>query len=242
LLLNNDTVVNDTALADRLIAACSGRVAVAGPQILEEDGQLNSAGAWIDWRRGRTRHVRALPSAPCVYAAEWVHGSCMMIRLDAYRAIGGFDRRFFMYWEDIDWCVRAWGAGWRCVIEPAASITHIGGLTAPSAQSARLILRNSLFLMRKHGSSRDHAIFLAYYLVRRLPSHVLRHAWPPSQLREAFSAVTDALAWNLRQARRAGSWRLPGLRTRPHDGEAPIGIPAGAVTAPPPARRPQAVK
>ena len=69
--------------------------------------------------------------------------------------------------------------------------------------------------MRKHGSTADHAVFLTWYLLRRLPLYVLRRAWPVQRLTAAFDAASKALVWNAAHARRAGSWRLSGSRRRP---------------------------
>lgn len=214
LLLNNDTTVDDHALADKLLAAGGGDVAVVAPRVLNEAGDVVSAGAGLDWRRCRTRHIRT-PHSVHPYPVEWVHGAALLVSVAAYRAIGGFDATFFMYWEDVDWCLRAWQHGYRCLVVPSASIRHIGGATVGRAGTVRYILRNSVLLMRKHGSSSDHAIFLTYFLFRRLPAHVVRSARSPSRLREGVGGSLNALLWNLRHARSTQRWRLDGLRERP---------------------------
>lgn len=214
LLLNNDTTVEDPTFADELLAASVSRVAVVAPRILDQTGVVVSAGAWLDWKRCRTYHIRT-PLADEPYAAEWVHGAAMLVSARAYHDIGGFDETFFMYWEDVDFCLRAWQLGYRCLVAPAASIRHIGGATVGRTGTARFILRNSLLLMRKHGSTVDHMLFIAYFILRRLPLYVLRNVWPPSRLREALSTAYNAIAWNVRHARALGRWRLDGLRDRP---------------------------
>jgi N-acetylglucosaminyl-diphospho-decaprenol L-rhamnosyltransferase len=215
LLLNNDTVVDDPEFGPRLLVAAAPGVAIVGPLVRDMTGAIVSAGAAVDWRRGRTRHIRSPDTAGRPYPVEWVHGACMLVSVDAYRALGGFDETFFMYWEDVDLCLRAWQRGYRCVVEPRASIRHVGGATVRSGQTARFILRNALLFMRKHGSTADHAVFLCYFIARRLPVHVIRNAWPPGRLRQASGTTVNALAWNVRHARAAGRWRLDGLRARP---------------------------
>ncbi len=70
-----------------------------------------------------------------VIQADWLHGSCQLVRTRAFRSIGGFDPVFFLYYEDDDLCLRMQRGGWRCLLQPAAHALHPGG--ASSAPSAR---------------------------------------------------------------------------------------------------------
>ncbi len=57
-----------------------------------------------------------------------VSGACMVVSRDAFEALGGFDERFFMYYEDADLCLRARQAGLRVMYCPDASGFHrVGG-------------------------------------------------------------------------------------------------------------------
>ncbi len=59
---------------------------------------------------------------------DWVSGACMIVRRSAILSVGPMDERYFMYWEDVDWCKRMWDNGWRVVYYPKARITHyVGG-------------------------------------------------------------------------------------------------------------------
>ncbi len=49
---------------------------------------------------------------------EWVSGACMVVRRQAVEEVGGMDPRFFIYWEDCDWCTRFRRAGWRVIYHP----------------------------------------------------------------------------------------------------------------------------
>lgn len=60
-------------------------------------------------------------------AAGWLSGSCLLLRREAFDAVGGFDTRYFMYFEDVDLGDRLLRAGWRNVYVPQAEVTHIGG-------------------------------------------------------------------------------------------------------------------
>ena len=55
---------------------------------------------------------------------DWVAGTCVLLRVEALRAVGDFDESFFLYCEDIDWCRRAREAGWEVWLVPAAKAVH----------------------------------------------------------------------------------------------------------------------
>jgi len=59
--------------------------------------------------------------------AGWLSGSCLLVRRAAFDMVGGFDDKFFMYFEDVDLCARLARADWRVIYAPSAEITHVGG-------------------------------------------------------------------------------------------------------------------
>ncbi len=61
---------------------------------------------------------------------DWVSGACMLLRRAALDEVDGFDSAYFMYFEDMDLCLRLARAGWRVVFEPGATVEHtVGGST-----------------------------------------------------------------------------------------------------------------
>jgi GT2 family glycosyltransferase/uncharacterized membrane protein len=55
---------------------------------------------------------------------DWVMGAWMLVRREALEAVGGMDERFFLYFEDVDWCYRMWEAGFECHYLPGATFVH----------------------------------------------------------------------------------------------------------------------
>lgn len=55
---------------------------------------------------------------------DWIQGSCMMARARAVQEVGMWDERFFLYFEDVDWCRRFWEAGWKVMFVPKAEFSH----------------------------------------------------------------------------------------------------------------------
>ena len=75
------------------------------------------------WAHGRiARAISRMAGRP------WFTAACVLVRADAWRSIGGFDERFFMYFEDVDFCLRLEAAGWRLAQEPRALAYHVGGV------------------------------------------------------------------------------------------------------------------
>lgn len=76
---------------------------------------------------------------------DWVSGACLAVRRTVYEEIGGLDERFFLYFEDVDWCARIRRAGWRVVYNPAIQVTHLGGQSESSRAAA-----NNFYLASLH--------------------------------------------------------------------------------------------
>lgn len=59
-----------------------------------------------------------------VFHPEWVAGMFMLFRSEDFRQLGGFDTHFFLYYEDVDICARAWKAGMKVLACPSVSVVH----------------------------------------------------------------------------------------------------------------------
>ncbi|HEU5088975.1 MAG TPA: glycosyltransferase family 2 protein [Roseiflexaceae bacterium] len=103
-----------------------------------------------------TLHYGQVPSLPCagqeLEAVAAVPGSAMLVRRAAWQAIGPFDERIFLYWEDTELCWRAWLLGWQVFVDHAAHVFHArhasGGGKAWAAEAAKNGLYTHLKLMR----------------------------------------------------------------------------------------------
>jgi len=168
LFVNPDARI-DAASLDALVTAMRAdpRAALVGPRILDDDGSL----AWSVRRFPRLRSTfakalflhRVWPRArwtdelvrdPSVYeragTAEWLSGACMLVRRDAYEALGGFDEGLFLYCEDTDLCLRLWQAGHTVRFEPAALVHHVGGASSGAGETQAIAARSRVYYARKH--------------------------------------------------------------------------------------------
>jgi GT2 family glycosyltransferase len=62
-------------------------------------------------------------------AVDWAVGAALLLRREALVSVGGFDERFFMYAEDLEWCWRARRQGWEIWFEPSALVRHVGNVS-----------------------------------------------------------------------------------------------------------------
>jgi hypothetical protein len=93
---------------------------------------------------------------------DWVSGCALMIRADVVAQIGLIDARYFIYYEESDWCCRAREAGFRIFYVPQARMWHKiePGKQAVSARHVYLMTRNRLLFVRKRGAGWPAIFFL----------------------------------------------------------------------------------
>jgi GT2 family glycosyltransferase len=98
---------------------------------------------------------------------DWVCGSFLLMRRACLEAIGPLDERFFIYDEDIDWCRRAWAAGWKVRFWPGASMIHVGAAARPFMKDKTFVhFRSHLSYIRKHHSWLPASLYYAVMVAR----------------------------------------------------------------------------
>lgn len=75
----------------------------------------------LDWFVYRDKDLNVMQEV------DWIMGSALMVSREAYKMVGGMDRRFFMYMEDVDWCRRFWENGYKVVYYPKTYAYHYHG-------------------------------------------------------------------------------------------------------------------
>ena len=156
LLLNPDTVVHGDALA-KMVSYLeeNPKVGVVGPQLLNEDGSVQSSRRRFPTMRTAFFESTWLqPYAPQALlddyfvrdvadeetaVVEWLMGACLMIRQEIVAQVGGLDEKYFMYSEELDYCRRIHEAGWQVVYYPQAKVTHLSGKSSEQAVTQRHI-------------------------------------------------------------------------------------------------------
>lgn len=128
LLLNPDATIDSASV--RLMGERINRfpLALVGPLIRRPDGRLWSMGHVLSLSTGDI-----YPRGASVCAEDevvpWLSGACLLLSSALWRATGGFDERYFLYWEDIDFSTRVARAGGEIEFEPDALAIHDEGAT-----------------------------------------------------------------------------------------------------------------
>jgi len=104
-------------------------------------GALWPANPWTTAYRQSSAADPVGAGVPAERDAGWLSGSCLLLRRDAFDSVGGFDPRYFMYFEDVDLGERLGLAGWRNRFVPTAEVVHTGGhaTTANATVSVRML-------------------------------------------------------------------------------------------------------
>jgi GT2 family glycosyltransferase len=148
LFLNPDTEVLEGSLME-LAAGLTPETGIAGVRQLDDSGALiptmrlfPSASRALGDSLGLERFPRRpdwlgerelrLERYDREFEGDWTIGSFLLIRREAFDAVGGFDQRFFLYSEEVDLCLRVRQAGWKVVHSPAVTILHHGNSDRPA--------------------------------------------------------------------------------------------------------------
>jgi GT2 family glycosyltransferase len=199
LFLNTDTVCLPDAvriLLERLRTDTSA--GAAGPVLFNNPAsyqvsfgrRVNFSGQFWQKTVLNPYFRRALKRKPKSRNVGWLSAACLLCRREAFERVGGFDDRFFIYFEDIELCFRMIRAGWKLFFVPQARVFHAGGATTlPRRAESRFEYRKSqAYFYRKH-NSRMSSVFLKAYLRLEVARGIARGAFRGEQgamLREKY--------------------------------------------------------
>lgn len=159
LLLNNDTTVDGQLLVELVRAAESHPDAgILGPIVYNacEPDRLWHAGArrrrWVLAAVNLAQEQVDEGQFDRIREVDYVFGCGMFVRRQVLEAIGTLDPRFFLYLEDMDYCLRAQAAGYRLLCVPGAKIWHRGSASTASDPALRKyhLVRSTWLFLRKH--------------------------------------------------------------------------------------------
>jgi GT2 family glycosyltransferase len=190
LFLNPDTIMKPNAVEKMLAFLEQNKdVGAIGPMLLNEDLTIQrSVRAFPTFRGALYRHTILryfglfkshhkkwrMKNFKCdrLSDVDQLMGAAILTEKDLVLKVGGFDERFFMYYEEVDFCYRIKKAGYRIVFFPDASIIHLGGKSARQIPLRKKIMaiRSLLRFFAKHRNKPAVVSFTVFFL----PLFILR--------------------------------------------------------------------
>jgi GT2 family glycosyltransferase len=177
LLLNPDTVILGDAI-ERMVKFMDAHpeAGIAGCKVLNRDGTLQLAcrrsiptpevafyrltglSKLFPQSRIMAKYNMTYESPDRTHEVDAVSGAFLMIRRQVVEKIGLLDERFFMYGEELDWCLRAKRAGWAVMYYPEAQIIHYKGeSTRYNSRRAALEFYRAMYLFHKKHFAADYS-------------------------------------------------------------------------------------
>jgi GT2 family glycosyltransferase len=184
-VLNEDTILAPECLEELVrVGERDKRVGVVGPMVYHhnEPTVIQSAGGKLG-RNWESQHIAQNQPDTQQFTAshdvDWISGCAILVRRAVIEQVGMLDERFFYYWEETEWCVRATKNGWRIVHVPLAKLWHKGVQRdyRPKPSVAYYNTRNRLLLLMKHRAPLRTQIAVWAQLARTLTSMTLRPNW-----------------------------------------------------------------
>lgn len=130
---------------------------------------------------------------------DWAMGAFLLVRREAFNAVGGFDETQWMYAEDLDLCWRLAQAGWRTRYVPTATVHHVGAASATAAFGAGhgtlpVVAAHFAWLKRRRGP----AMFWSVVMITMLATVariIVYRAEAFVRRRGGSNRLNDAVIW-----------------------------------------------
>lgn len=190
----------------------NARVGICGVQLLDEDGHVARHCARFPYAGNFIAHATGVDRIiPTLYhfMSEWDHattrkvdhviGAFFLVRRSVFDALRGFDEKFFLYLEDLDFSYRAQKLGWSSVYFADAQAFHAGGGTSRQVKAKTLFysLRSRILYAYKHSNRLGATVvLLATLFVEPLSRSVLavaRCSW--TSMKETWAAYGMLFRW-----------------------------------------------
>jgi GT2 family glycosyltransferase len=180
MLLNNDTLVK-TDFLDNMLNSFSKdkKVGLVGCKIMyyPEKNIIWYGGGYIDWFKFIGAHYGMRQIDNGQYDTEkeinFMTGCCMLIKREVFEKVGLLSEDYFMYFEDVDFCVKVKNSAYKILYNPKAVIYHKVGLSSGGEESPFSIkwcTRNRLLFMNKYKGNISSFIFILskifFYITR----------------------------------------------------------------------------
>ena len=171
LLMNNDIEMDSKMLGVLVEKANTDVITVPKIFYYEPHDMIWYGGGYFNWKRGNAPHIgmNEYDKGQCDEErfVEYSPTTCMLIHNSVFDRLGKIDERYFMYWDDTDWCVRVADAGLKILYVPTAIMWHkVSSSTGGMASKVKLYYmnRNKLYFLKKHSKHISTLTWIRTYL------------------------------------------------------------------------------
>jgi GT2 family glycosyltransferase len=184
-VLNEDITLAPDCLEGLIdVAQSNPCIGIVGPMVyhFDEPEIIQSAGGLLD-RYWRSVHVgQNQPDRNQFYSprkVDWISGCAILVRREVIEQVGALDDRFFYYWEETEWCMRARINGWQIYHVPQAKIWHKGVQRnyQPGPNVTYYAVRNKWMAMKKHHAPLRAWLYTGVQTIRTLASWTFKPQW-----------------------------------------------------------------
>jgi GT2 family glycosyltransferase len=180
LLINNDTVFDSNLVSELLEGLRRYECDMAVPKILyfDDPGKIWCAGGYFSRLRGSARHFGrdrkddGKFDRPC--AVSYSPTCCMLMRKSVFDKIGFMDANYFVYFDDTDFCYRAYRAGLKLFYLPTGRLLHkVSSLTGGESDFYySFTIRNHAYYLLKHSPPWQIPFYFLAYQVHLLAKFI----------------------------------------------------------------------
>jgi GT2 family glycosyltransferase len=184
-VLNEDTVLAPDCISHLVaVGESDSRIGIVGPMVYHHDEPdvIQSAGGllgpyWQSIHIAKNEVDTGQVNEPRL--VEWISGCGLMIRRNTVEQVGLIDARYFYYWEETEWCLRAGKAGWRIMHVPGARMWHKGVQRnySPQPSVTYYSTRNHLLTLAKHHAPLKAWLFTWIQFLRTITSWTVKPKW-----------------------------------------------------------------
>lgn len=181
LFLNPDTIILPRALEEMLdIFKKDEKIGIIGPLLIDSHGMIQPDCFGI--RRTPVSTIKAKFFAQKniqtnrlkdIFEVDWISGGAMLVRRDVFQKVGGFDEKYFMYFEDVDLCWRVKELGYRIVVGSKARVFHESGKSfASEKEKKKYYYASQDYYIRKYFG----VISVGFMKLLRIPYYI-KNVW-----------------------------------------------------------------
>lgn len=205
-VLNEDTCLAPDCFEQLVkLGESDPQIGMVGPMVYHHDepDMIQSAGGFMNrnWEAGHIgKDEKDQGQFSIPRPVEWLTGCSILVRRAVIEQVGALDERFFIYFEETEWCVRARSGGWRLIHVPQAKLWHKGVQRdyKPKPAFTYYCTRNRFFMLAKH-----HAPVMAWFIaweqtLRTMTSWTVKPKW--RHMREHRDAMWQGM-WDFLRGR-----------------------------------------